>query len=102
MEVTNAAGVELTAKLGRDGGSDQLPRRGQIIEALEQVVEPLRDGRSAALGETARGCDIGNGQNSRNDLGLDARGCRFVAEAKEAVGREEKLGDRPADPSKPL
>ena len=55
----------------------------------------LRDARAAGGREAARRGDVGDGQDARNDLDVDARGRGFVAEAEEAVGGEEELGDRP-------
>src|SRR4051812_28401233 len=95
MEVADAAGIELTAQLRRYCGGDQLSGGGQIVQSLEQIVEPLRNGRSAALGEAARRRDVRNGKDAGDDLDLDAGRCGFVAEAEEAVGREKELGDRP-------
>ena len=56
MEVADAAGVELAAQLGGDGRGDQLARRGQVVEAFEQLVEPVRDGRAAGLRRSAGSC----------------------------------------------
>src|SRR5258708_397250 len=95
MEMANAARVELPRELGGDGGGDQLPGCGQIVEPFEQVVQPLRDGRSAALGEATRGRDVRDWKDARHDFGFDSGRCRFVAEAEEAVRRKEELCDRP-------
>ena len=46
-------------------------------------------------GELAGLGDVGDRQDARHDLGVDARRGGLVAEAEEAVGREEELGDRP-------
>src|SRR5690348_7888812 len=88
MEVADATGVELAAQLGSNGGGDQLARGRQVVETLEHIVEPLRDRRAAGLGKAARGGDVGNRQDSRDDLRIDSRGCRLVAEAEEAIGGE--------------
>ena len=46
-------------------------------------------------GELARLGDVGDRQDPGHDLGVDAGRGGLVAEAEEAVGREEELGDRP-------
>ena len=62
MELPHAPGIELRAKLGGDGGGDELARRGQIVEPLEQPVEPGRDGGAAQSRELAGLGDVGDGQ----------------------------------------
>src|SRR3546814_20647846 len=47
VEIADAAGIELAAKLGRDRGGDELARGGKRVQALEQPVHPRRDGRPA-------------------------------------------------------
>src|SRR6185436_19356140 len=86
---------ELTRELGGNRRRDQLTSGRQIVEALEQFVQPLRDGGAAALRETAGGRDVRDRQDSGHDLDVDAGRRGFVAEAEEAVGREEKLCDGP-------
>src|SRR3982751_641419 len=95
MEVTDAARVELPAQLGGDGGSDQLTGSGQIVEAFEQLVEPIRDGRAALPRELARLGDVRHRQDSRYELDVDARGGRLILEPEERIRREEELGDCP-------
>jgi hypothetical protein len=85
MEVPDAAGVELTAQLRRDRRGDQLARGRKIVEPFEQVVEPPRDARATGLREAARRRDVRNRQDAWNDLGIDTRGFRFVAEQEKAV-----------------
>ena len=41
MEVAHAPGIELSAQLGRDRRRDQLSCGGKLVEAFEQIVEPL-------------------------------------------------------------
>ena len=50
--------------------------------------------RAAGLGEAPRRGDVGDRQDARHDLDVDARRGDRVLEAEEAVGREEELGDR--------
>ena len=45
-------------------------------------------------GEAPRLRDVGDRQDARHDLDVDAGRGGLVAEAEEAVGREEELGDR--------
>ena len=95
MEVANAAGVELAAQLGGDGGGDQLARGGQIVEPLEQLVRASRGIAAPQLCREAAGRgDVGDRQDARHDLDVDPGRGHFVLEAEEAVGREEELGDR--------
>ncbi len=53
MEVADAAGVKLAAQFGSDGRRNQLARRRQVVEAFEQLVEPLRDGSRRRSGRSA-------------------------------------------------
>src|SRR5690242_11912845 len=94
MEMAHAAGVELATQFRSDSRGDQLTCGWKVVETLEQRVEPLRYAGAAKVGEAAGGGDVGYGQDAWNDLGLDTRRGCLVAEAKEAVGREEELGDR--------
>ncbi len=94
MEVADPAGVKLAAQFGGDGRGDQLARGGKLVEPFEQIVEPVRDGRAAHLGEAAGLGDVGHRQDAGHDLDVDAGRGDLVAEAEEAIGREEELGDR--------
>ena len=94
MEVADAAGVKLAGKLRGDRRRDQLARRRQVVEAFEHVIEPLRNGRAAGQSEAARGRDVRDRQDARDDLRIDAGRRGLVAEAEEAVRREEELRDR--------
>ena len=91
MELADAARIELGAKLGGDGGGDELARGRQIVQPLEQPVEPGRDRGAAHRRELAGLGDVGDGQDAGHDLGVDAGRGDLVAEAEEAVGREEEL-----------
>ena len=73
MEFANAAGIELRTQFGRDGGRDQLARGRQIVEPFEQAVHPRRDGGAALGGELAGLGDVGQRQDARHQLGVDAR-----------------------------
>src|SRR5437762_4749369 len=95
VEVADAAGIELPAQLGSHRGGDQLARGGKVVEPFEEIVEPLRDRCATALRKPARRRDVGDREDAGDELGFDARRGRFVAEAKEALGREEELGDSP-------
>ena len=94
MEGAFAAGVELTAKFGGHGSSDQLTSRRQVVETLEQIVEPLGNGRAAGRCKTAGSSDVRQRQDARYNLDVDARCRRVIAEAEEAIGREKELRDR--------
>src|SRR5690348_96708 len=98
MEVPNAARVELPAKLRRDRCSDQLARRGKIVEPFEQAVQPIRNARAAGPGEAARLRDIRDRKNSRHDLDVHARSRDGILETKETIRREEELRNRPVRP----
>src|SRR3954452_10794750 len=93
MELADAAGIELAAQFGGDGGGDQLARGGEVVEPLEQPVHPRRDRGAAARRELAGLGDVGDGEDAGDELGVDARSGGLVAEAEEAIGREEELGD---------
>ncbi len=93
MEVTDSACVELAAQFGRDRGRDQLAGGWQVVETLEQIVQPVRDSGAARFGEAPRLGDIRNGEDAGNDLDADAGRGRIVAKAQEAVGGEEELSD---------
>src|SRR3546814_18114696 len=93
--MTDAAGVKLTAELGGYGGGDELAGGGAIVQALEQPVHPVGDRRAALAGELARLGDVGDGEDTGHDLGLNAHRRRLVAEPEETFGREEELRDRP-------
>src|SRR5688572_22033397 len=69
MELADAAGIELAAQFRRDRGGDQLAGGGQIVEPLEQAVEPGRYGGAAQGGELAGLGDVGDGQYARHQLG---------------------------------
>src|SRR4029453_18751114 len=71
VEVAGAAGVELRAHLRGDGGGDELARRRLVVEALEQPVHPLRNGRATGGRELAGLGDVGDGQDAGDDLGVD-------------------------------
>jgi len=94
VEVANAACIELAAQLSSDRRRNQLARRGQIVQPFEQVVEPLRNGCAATLGETTRGRDVRDWQDARDNLRLDPRRGSLVAEPEEGIRREEELRDR--------
>ena len=85
MKVANAAGIELTAQLRRDGRGDQLAGGRQVVEALEEVIEPFGDARPARVCEPAGGGDVRDRQDSRHDLGVDAGCRRIIPEAEETV-----------------
>src|SRR6188508_2458227 len=95
VEVADAAGIELRTHLRGDGRSDELPRCRLVVEALEQPIHPARDGGAAGRRELAGLGKVGDGQDSGDDLGVDAQRSGDVAEAEEGVGREKELGDRP-------
>ncbi len=94
MEVADPAGIELAGKLGGDGRRDQLPRRRQIVEALEQRIEPVGNVRSAGLGEAPGRGDVRHRQDSRHELDLHSGRRNFVLKAQEAFRGEEELRDR--------
>ena len=94
VKLAHAARIELAAQLGGDGGGDELAGGGEIVEPLEQSVHPARNGGPTGGGEGARLGDVGDGQDAGHQLRVDARGRGLVAEAEEAIGREEELGDR--------
>src|SRR5207253_574212 len=102
MEVAHAAGVELPAELGGDRCGNELTRGRQVVEPLEQLIEPRWNSSAAGLGEPARRRHVRNGQYPRHDLDFDPRRRRVVPEAEEAVGREEELRDRPVRASADL
>ena len=56
---------------------------------------PRRQAGATDRREAAGGGDVRDREDAGNDLGVDTCSRRFVAEAEEAVGREEELGDRP-------
>src|SRR5215211_3075616 len=95
MEVADAARIELPAYFGRHGRRDELPRRGKVVEAFEQIVQPFRNARAAGGRKPPSGGDVGDWKDARHDLDVEARGSGFVAEAEEAFGGEEELRDRP-------
>src|SRR3546814_17731525 len=95
VEMTDAAGVKLTAELGGDGGGDELAGGGEIVQALEQPVHPVGDRRAALAGELARLGDVGDGEDTGHDLGLNAPRRRLVAEPAPTFWREDELRDRP-------
>src|SRR3954462_8799394 len=64
MELADAAGIKLAAKLGSDGGGDELARGGEIVEPFEQAVHPGRDGRAAARREAPGLGDVGDGEDA--------------------------------------
>src|SRR3954468_19820574 len=64
MELADAAGIKLAAKLGRDGGGDELARGGKVVEAFEQAIHPGRDGRAAARREAPRLGDVRDGKDA--------------------------------------
>src|SRR5437762_11362806 len=93
MEVAHPAGVKLTAQLGRDRRGDQLACSRQIVESLEQSVEPVRNAGTAGLCEPACRRDIRNRQDAGDDFRIDTcRGC-VIPETEIAFGREEELSD---------
>src|SRR4051812_3916165 len=70
VEVADPAGIKLRAKLGGDGGSDELARAGQRIEPLEQTIHPVRYARAAGGSELAGLGDVGDRQDAGHDLGV--------------------------------
>ncbi len=72
-----------------------MPGGGQVVQSLEQLVEPLRDARAAGLREAAGGGDVRDRQDARHDLDVHAGCGDLVLKTQEAVRREEKLRDRP-------
>ena len=94
MEVADAAGVKLPAQLGGDRGGDQLARGGKVVEPFEQVVEPcgMLAPQVWAKRRVLATFDTGRMPGTISTSMPGRR--RFVAEAEEAVGREEELGDR--------
>ena len=78
VEMADAARIELGAKLGGDGGGDELARGGKIVQPLEQPVEPRRDRGAAKPRELAGLGDVGDGQDAGCDLGGDAGGGEYA------------------------
>ena len=74
MEVADAAGIELAAQLGGDGGGDQLARGGQIVEPFEQVDRAMRESPRRTVSAKRRVVrDVRDRQDARHDLDVDAR-----------------------------
>ena len=76
MEVADAARIELGAELGGDGGGDQLARGGQIVQPLEQPVQPGRDARRRT---SPRTCGSGRRWRPAGCPARSRRRCRPAA-----------------------
>src|SRR5688572_27503211 len=62
MELPDAAGIKLPAQLRRYRRGDQLAGGRQVVQPLEQPVEPVRDIGAAHRSEPARLGDVGDRQ----------------------------------------
>src|SRR5256885_9292167 len=98
MEVTDAARVEVTAKLRGHRCRDELAGGGEVVQSLEQMAEPRRDSSPAIGGHPHDSGKIGDRHDARDDLDIDACGGDFVLETQETVWREEELSDRAVRP----
>src|SRR5579864_2926776 len=94
MEVTDAAGIELAAQLGGDGGSDQLACRRKVVQPLEKAVQPFGYAGAAGFREAAGLGDVRDRKDPGHDLDVHSGVGHCILEAQEAVGREEELRDR--------
>src|SRR5207253_9693448 len=56
---------------------------------------PTHQAYTLSLHDALPICDVRDRQAARHDLGVDSGRRRLIAKAKEAVRREEELGDRP-------
>src|SRR3954471_13970355 len=81
VEIPDPARIELGAKLGGDGGGDQLARARQGIEPLEQPVHPIGYAGAAGRRELAGLGDVGDREDAGDDFGVDTDRGDMVAKA---------------------
>jgi len=87
--------LQLPYLLDRNTGGDQLARVRVFVEAGKTLFQPVRHGRAALFGEVLQLWEFGDGQDSRNDGGLDTcRGAK-VTKPQIYINIEKELRDCP-------
>src|SRR3546814_2822509 len=93
VKLLDAAAQEVAAELNGDGDRHGEAHLAVLLEVGEEVDQPVRQGRLAALRHLARALEVHDRQDAGDDRRLDARRPRAVDEAQVGVGVEEELGD---------
>ena len=95
MELAHSARMKPRAEVGGNGGRDERTSLRMPVESLEKLLQRARNAGAALFGEGPRLGEMTDRKNAGDDLRLDPKRRRLVAEPKEAIGGEEELGYRP-------
>src|SRR6185295_12495163 len=93
MKLVDAMPLQHVHLLDRHGGRDHLAGLGVVLEPVEAMLEPLRDGRAATLGEARDLREARDRQDAGHDGRMDAARRALVTEAQEHLRVVEELRD---------
>ncbi len=94
MELLDSVLLERLDLFDGNRSRNHAPRVWVVIEAVETIHEPFRNGSAAALRHPEHLRKARDRQNAGHDRCRDARGDTAIPEAQEHIGIEEKLRDR--------
>src|SRR5690242_14794277 len=95
MEGVDAVLGELLHLAGRNGGGDQFPCLGVVIEPVEFLRQPVRHGGAGAGDEITRLLEIMHRHDAGHDRDIDSARADAVEVTEIEVVVEEDLGDGP-------
>ena len=96
MKIADPTGIKAAAHFGCDRRSHQLACGGMVVESVEQMGHPCRNGRSGHVGHARYRRKIGYRHDPGHYFSVNSRRCNRVAETEKGFGLEKELGDRTA------
>jgi hypothetical protein len=94
VELLDALGNQAPRLLGGDARGDQSLLLGMVVQAFEQIGEPVRHAGAAAFAEAPDLDEVVHGKNADRERRRDPGRDHAIAQAQHRIGIEAVLRDR--------